>query len=556
MTLHSQLKKALQAHQRGQLNQAQTLYYQILKQNPQQAEALHYLGLLQSQNDQYKSGVRLILQSLKLQPKNTSFLNNLGNLYRDQGLYQAALTCFSEIVKLCPNDSEVLNNRALVWLGMEEFEQAEVDLQTAIHLAPKNASLWFNLGRVFSQSSRLDALSEAENCFKKSLDLNPKLAKAWNSLGNLYLDKNRNSDAIVAYEKALIVNPDWTEPLINLASAYAEQSDSGRAIKVLERFLNLHPEHDTARLNYAQLLLLKGNLSQGFAAYEASRWKLDRKIRPLGNLDQPLWQGEPVSSLLLSCEQGFGDSLQFIRFLPQVQERVQEVWLESPPQLKRFFSSISGLKVIEEGEELPAVQAWAPLLRLPSVLDTRLDSIPNQTPYLKAPEQAFPQDFHSLINSVKNKGTLKIGVVWGTGYHQDPTYFKLYQRKSAAPEDFNQLAQDFPQHLFFSLQVGKDALDLSHVHNLTSHIKDFTDTAALIHHLDLIISTDTAVAHLGGALAKPVWLLLPKVADWRWLEDRQDSPWYPEMRLFRQVQAGVWSHVFTELRLALQKGFS
>ena len=554
MTLHSQLKLALRAHQQGEQKKAQRLYLQILDRHPHQPDALHYLGLLQAQQGAFKSGVDLMLQSLKMQPRNISFLNNLGNLYRDESQYQAALTCFSEILKLSPDDAEVLNNRALVWLALSRLDKAQQDLLTAVRLAPERAAIWFNLGRSFQQENTLLALQEAEKYYLKALDLNPNYARAWNSLGNIFLERNQSEQAIEAYQKALVAQGDWLEPLVNLASAYAEQSHSDLAITTLERVLSQNPGHATARLNYAQLLLLKGRLGQGFTAYEASRWNLGRQIRPLGNLDIPLWQGEEISTLLLCCEQGFGDSLQFIRFLPQVQALAKEIWLECPRPLERFFAPIPNLHVIAEGMALPKVQAWAPLLRLPHVLGTELADIPAKTPYLEAPERAFPQDIHSLrlLTMSEDKKSLKIGVVWGTGYHEDPTYLKLYQRKSTSPQNFEALAESCPQHLFFSLQVGRDVVDLPQVHNLSPYIHDFGDTAALMQHLDLVIATDTAVAHLAGALGKTVWLLLPKVADWRWLEGRSDSPWYPTMRLFRQSVAGSWTEVFSAVFAALQ----
>lgn len=551
------LNSTLKAHQKGALVEAEKGYLQILQAQPQQPDALHYLGLLKAQTGQAAQGLKLMQAALKIQPDNLVLLNNLGNLYRQEGHCRAALNCFEQVLHKHPEDPEALNNRALVWLDLDQPQKASQDLKRALELpatqnSPQLASrLWFHLGRAQQQQENLESAEAAERCLRTAVKLSPNFAKAWNSLGNVLLDANRPTEAVEAYQAALQAQPNWPEPLNNLATAQMELAQNDQALQTLETLLQKVPDHPLARYNRGQLLLLKGQLQAGFAAYEQSRWQFKDQIRPLGNLELPLWQGDSDLRLLLCCEQGFGDSLQFIRYLKPVLERCPQVWLECPPVLAPLFALLCqdfpGLTLLPEGQSLPATEAWAPLLRLPHVLGTKLTTIPAEIPYLRAPKQTFPLELHPT--------GLNIGMVWATGHRPDPTFFKLYQRKSAPVEAFEALAaavNQSGQTRFFSLQVGRDAQELPQIHNLAPFIHHFADTAAWIQALDLVISTDTAVAHLAGALGKPVWLLLPKIADWRWLESRSDSPWYPNMRLFRQHQAGDWSEVMRAVQTELQ----
>ena len=313
------------------------------------------------------------------------------------------------------------------------------------------------------------------------------------------------------------------------------------ALAACERAIALKPEFPVARSNRAMMLLLKGEFAKAWAEYE---WRLQRgDIAPPRGLSQPQWKGEDPAGLaiLIHAEQGVGDSIHFIRYAPLLAARGARVIVECQPELVALFRTVEGVeRVLAAGETLPAFDRHVPMMSLPFAFHTTLDAIPARVPYLRADETRVKAWAERVA---REGGRMKVGVAWaGKPSHKDDHLRSL--RLSA----FAPLAEAKGVS-FYSLQKSEAAAQAKDpppgmaLIDLTDEIKDFADTAALLVNLDLVIAVDTAVIHLGGALARPVWTLLHFVPDWRWMLDREDSPWYPTMRLFRQPAPGDWPAV-------------
>ncbi len=346
-------------------------------------------------------------------------------------------------------------------------------------------------------------------------------------------------EAIAQYEQALAVQPDRAETHYNLGSALHRQGRYAEALARYGRALALKPNYAQAHLNRSLTLLLTGRFDEGWPEYE---WRFD-VARYDRRFDRPLWSGNPLAgqSILIHAEQGFGDALQFVRFVPAVAQRGGRVVLEVPASLVRLARTVAGAsEVVAAGDPLPEFECHCPLLSLPRVFKTNLANIPNAVPYLSVPAESSA----AWAERVAIASGLKVGVVWA-GTAVGAIDLRLLQP-----------LWEVDGVSWFSLQVGDSARDLSlldrvKIVDLSPWLADFAETAAAICHLDLVITVDTSVAHLAGALGRPTWLMLPHPPEWRWLLDRDDSPWYPSARLFRQSKAGDWLGVAHEIAAAL-----
>lgn len=382
-----------------------------------------------------------------------------------------------------------------------QWEEAYQQFYTALAEEPHNTQLLMNMGLVCNRLGRLD---DAVLLLCRAAELEPASARIQMNLGCLLQSHNRIEEATAALRQAV----------------------------------QLEPEYATARWNLAQLLLLKGDFEEGLELFESRFSKRDPVIQL--KVAAPLWQGEPLSgrSIVITTEQAFGDAIQFVRYLPLLSQLGARVILYNHLKpLHRLLLSIPGVSaVLSDKRELPAADYHLPMLSLPRLLGTRLETIPGRMiPYLAPSAEKVNQ----WTQKLKPTPGIKIGLCWAGRQEPDPL-------RSATLVDFAPLAA-LPEAVFYSLQLGEGSEQATvppagmGLVDLTGAIKDFEDTAALILQLDLIITIDTSVAHLAGALGKPVYTLLPFAPDWRWLLERDDSPWYPTMRLFRQDRAGSWS---------------
>ena len=340
---------------------------------------------------------------------------------------------------------------------------------------------------------------------------------------------------------ALRIRPKFAEAHNNLGNAFVEQRDIDQAIDAYRVAIGIDREFASAHYNLSFVLLLKGQFAEGWDEYEW-RTRTPGEEKP-ASFQQPRWDGRPLAgqTVLLHAEQGCGDTIQMLRYAPLVAGRGGRVVLACPPELVRLAKTATGIEqVVAAGQNLPAFDAHCPLMSLGHLFETRLDTILSNVPYLK-PEPEFVAQWEQRLGP--HDGRMRVGLVWAGN-----PKFKFDRTRSV---ELNMLAPlaEARNVVFYSLQKGQAAEQAKtpppglNLNDLSREIHDFVDTAALLSQLDLLITTDTSVPHLAGGWPGRLWLMLQFVPDWRWLLDRQDSPWYPTMRLFRQRFAGDWRHV-------------
>jgi tetratricopeptide (TPR) repeat protein len=525
-TIASALQHAIQHHQTGQLQAAETIYRQILHHQPNHLDALNLLGVLTQQIGQPDVAIELLQRAIALQPNHVHALYNLGVVLQEQGKWDAAIDRYRQV----------------------------------LHWQPMYRAALGNLGWVLRKQGNWD---DAVITYRRLVQLQPDLAEAHSGLAIALREQGHWDDAISHHQQALQLKPEYAEAHISLGVTLQAQGKLEEAIASYQTALQRQPNSPEAHYNLATALLLTGAFRQGFAEYEW-RWQVSSRLphSPFQRFSQPLWDGSALAgqTILLHAEQGLGDTIQFSRYAPLVAAQGGRVIVECQPALARLLQSIAGVEqVVSQGNALPDFQVHAPLLSLPHLLDTTLDTIPAQVPYLAAPDSAIHVADSPAIS-------LKVGIVWASGHYGQPESTRMQHQKSCSLALFSRLLQ-VPEVCLYSLQVGQDAwvedidrqnnqkcqLDRTRLQDLSPDLHDFGDTAAAIAQMDLVISVDTAVAHLAGALGKPVWLLLPFIPDWRWLLDRDDSPWYPTMRLFRQSQPGDWDGLFDRILATLKQ---
>ncbi|GFE59671.1 tetratricopeptide repeat protein [Geobacter sp. AOG2] len=354
----------------------------------------------------------------------------------------------------------------------------------------------------------------------------------WNNRANTLLELNRLGEAAESYRAALALCPSLTDTRVALATCLQGLGRIDEALVECDTVLSVHPEHAEAHWNRGLLQLLSGNYEQGWREYEW-RWKKRRFTSPRRQFDVPQWGGEPIAGrrILIHAEQGFGDTIQFSRYLPQVSARGAEVIFECHPQLVNLMRSLSGgIHVVPFGRALPRFDLQCPLLSLPGIFGTTLATIPSQIPYLSEPVGSR-QFWGSILPATPG---FKVGLCWKGKQYPDPG-------RSCPTGDLAALGDGIPGTEFFSLQMDEEHARLPFPCNgFAPLLLDFCDTAALIGRLDLVISIDTAVAHLAGALGSETWVMLPYSPDWRWGRQGDTTPWYPNMRLFRQKEINGW----------------
>jgi Flp pilus assembly protein TadD len=416
--------------------------------------------------------------------------------------------------------------------------------RAAVAAQPQRPELWNALGVALRIGGKQVA---AVPCYWRALELDPRGADAYSNLGNALKDLGRHAEAIDAHRAAIRLRPvagNWC----NLGVALRESNRLEEALAAYDEALRLEPHHGEAHFDRAQALLGMGDYERGWPAFEW-RWKT-AEAGAMPKFPAPLWDGAPLpgGTLLVWPEQGFGDSLLSARFLPLARDRVGRLLLGCKPPLLRLFSRLPGVdQVLPIGSPVPSGAGHCPIMGLPRYLMKNLDELPPPARlYVPAEARARVQP---PIRAVQAR--LKVGIVWSGS-----VTFRANARRATEVSRFLSLAE-VPGVRLFSLQMGPRAPELEAagglplVTDLAPLLTDFADTAAAIEALDLVVMTDSAVAHLAGALGKPVWNLLPHYAYWLYLRQRPDSPWYPSMRLFRQPKPGDWDSVFAAVRQAL-----
>ncbi|MBV8889387.1 MAG: tetratricopeptide repeat protein [Alphaproteobacteria bacterium] len=476
-------------------------------------------------------------RALELDPECAAAHNNLGKTLRAQGLPAEACSCFRRALALVPDCADAHYNLGNALAALGDKAGAAERFRAALALRPDFADAHVNLGLMLFDAGDY---AEAANCYCRALALDPGHAIAHNNLGNVQARRGDLIAATESLERAIRLGPGYIAPRINLGNVILERGAPETALACYESALRLAPDHVEAHQNLGLVRLLLGDFAGGWP-----EWRWPRPVPP--RFVQPEWRGEPLggAAILLHAEQGFGDILHFVRYVPLVAARGGRVILEVPPELLCLLGGIEGAeRVIACGEPLPDFAWHCSLLSLPLAFGTELSTIPARVPYIETPAPSG-----RILPPAPDR--LRVGLVWaGRPQHNRDRYRSLPLAALAPLGRVDGVS-------FHSLQKGEAAQQIAQhgpalrLDDLGDRLHDFTDTAAAIAGLDLVISVDTAVAHLAGALGKPVWLMLSWIPDWRWLMDREDSPWYPTARLFRQPAYGDWDGVVEQVGQAL-----
>jgi tetratricopeptide (TPR) repeat protein len=516
-TLPRLLAEAAGLHRSGQLDRAEALYHRILARHPTQPDALHLLGLVR----------------------------------HARGEHEPALAAIDGAIAASGRVAAFHVSRASVLSSLGRSEEAIDAARHVLVLDSHNAEAHNVLGNALLRAGEAEAAVES---YRRAVASRPNYAEAYNNLGSALRSLGHLEDAEAELRRALVLRDGYASALANLGLVLQEQGRYGEALDTYERAVAADPQHPAARGNRAMLLLLLGRLSEGFAEYEW-RWRMPGFATPRRSFPQPRWDGGEFAgrTLFVHAEQGLGSAIQFVRYAALAAARGGRVVLECQPPLLRLFryalTQDGGpvADVVTKGEEPPPFDCQAPLMSLPHLLGTTLATIPGRVPYLGAAPEAVA-GWHERLSPLARP---KIGLVWAGNPQHENDRNRSMPARSLAPLVARSRAT------FFSLQVPAMPASLAEfpsgsIRDLAPVLADFADTAVVIANLDLVISVDTAVAHLAGALGKPVWLLLPYVPEWRWLLDRDDSPWYPTMRLYRQRRAGDWEELIRRVAVALQ----
>jgi tetratricopeptide (TPR) repeat protein len=574
------VQRALELQRAGKLPQAGELYAQVLSVRPDYFEALHMLGLIKLQQGDLVGALQLMTEALRARPKSPEVLLNYGNILDALGRHEDALGFYDLVLSVKRRSIEALNNRGAVLekLGRNEealecFERALAAKSGHPDTLYNQASVLRKLGRdeealkgfdrvlairpdyVKAHSNRgmaLEALGRRDDAlasYDKALALDPGFFEALNNRANTLMKLGRPADALEYYDRALAVDMRHVEVLNNRGTVLAAMGRYEEALAACRSALDVNPNYIDAQWNMSLLKLRLGDYADGWLQYEW-RWRRKENAKHLHHFTQPLWLGDaPLAgkTILLHHEQGFGDTIQMARYAPLLVTQGARVILGVQPPLKSLFVGMGeGIEVVGSGEPIPPFDLHCPLMSLPLAFRTELATIPADVPYLSV----SPERFEAWQARLPREG-LRVGLVWsGNATHRDD-----HNRSISLASLTPLLGMSGVQ--FVSLQKDLREADAqilaSHpaVINLARDFGDFSDTAAAVALMDVVISVDTSVAHLAGALAKPVWVLLPLCPDWRWLTGRSDSPWYPTAKLFRQPAVGDWGSVTSEIAHAL-----
>jgi tetratricopeptide (TPR) repeat protein len=609
------LATALAHHQSGRLAQAEPGYRQVLSLQPDQPDALHYLGVLYHQAGKTAQGAELIARAVAAAPTFAN-LSNFGEVLRVLGRHNDSVAALRKSIELNPNHPDSYSNLGLAMMDLGQFDQAEQCFQRAAHLAPQRVDLqlrlaaarqkqgdpygavlaarratelapnmpqaWSNLAVSLAGArkhdealhaarqcvalapnhpeahinlgivhERADRLAPAEGAYRKAIEVDPNYGLAHRNLAALLDRTDRLEQSIESLERSLQLQTNDFEGWNNLSSLRRRARDLRGSLDAADMALQLRPGDPMAHGSRGLALLALGDYEQGFTEYEW-RWRCDNFTTKPRDFDRAMWDGssDPTGrTIFFHAEQGYGDTLQFVRYIPMLAARGATVWLESSIPLRPLLASVKGVaKIVPAGVRPPDFDLHVPLLSLPKIFRTTLQTVPAEVPYLSVDSQrldSWKQRIDAAVNG------FKVGLVWAGNVKPDAA--RTCPLSNLAPLGQIEGVRLVSLQKRENPQGGESPPPGMSLLDVSDDLKDFADTAAAMMNLDLIITIDTAAAHLAGALARPTWTLLPWAGDWRWLEDREDSPWYPTMRLFRQPTKGDWTSVANRVAEELKK---
>jgi tetratricopeptide (TPR) repeat protein len=504
-------QRALQLHQSGQVAQALDIYNQLLPWQPNNDQLLYMAAMAHLQTGRTLDGIALLQQSLTIRPDNAAGQNNYGRALQSLGEWSKALESYQAALNIKPDYAEALYHQGVVLMELQRLEEALASLDRAVGLAPNFAEAHAGRGAVLRELVRPE---EALASYDRALALRPDNAELHNSRGITLRDMMRLDEALVSLDRAIALKPD----------------------------------NAIAQLNKAYILLTKGEMAKG---WELLEWRFTRFKPPF---PQAHWQGKDSlqgKTIFLYADEGLGDAVQFSRYAKIIRDLGARVILEVQKPLANLLQGLQGTdQVIARGDPRPGFDYHCPMLSLPYALRHMVTGIPQPTPYLSADDAKVRQ----WAARIGDKPGLKIGLAWSGGVHTGKGAWRLLNAKRNIPLDLLAGTLQGVDAEFFSLQVGDEAeaelrrrrwqvWPRDNFHNFMDENKDFSDSAAIIANLDLMITADTSVAHVAAAMGKPAWILLHFDHDWRWQMGRDDSPWYESVKLYRQGKERDWAPV-------------
>jgi tetratricopeptide (TPR) repeat protein len=541
------IQKALSLHRGGAVAEAARLYSEALAQEPRNADALCYLAMIYCQQGRFPEGRDLLLQAIAVAPKRASAHNLLGMAHHRTGELNAALASFDAAIACQPDLADAHGNRGSVLNDLNRVSEAIDSYDRALALNPSSLADWCNRGTALHLLGRND---EALASFDHALALDPTLVEIHTNRGNALAVLERFDEAIAAYDHAIALRPHFARAHAQKGLALKNLDRLDEARSLVERAKALQPNDPTIAFTLAQVLLQRGEWRQAWPHYER---RVDMANPAYTPLLSRRWIGELPDHhrLVVLTEQGLGDAIQFSRYAVLLAARGQAVTVLTHPTLQPLLSTLPGVeRVVTTTDELardPRPFRWLPLMSLPRALHLMPNSITEQDPYLSAD----PDRASSWAERLGKHG-FKIGIVWRTARPD----------KAAPLSEFAPLAEiDGVRLISLQKQPGSIEIEQAAFQDRIERPTDeadvgadaLLDIAAIMKNLDLIVSVDTMAAHLAGALGRPVFVALRWVADWRWLRNRSDSPFYPTMRLFRQSAHGGWRDVFAEIAVAARQ---
>ncbi|HEX4123897.1 MAG TPA: tetratricopeptide repeat protein [Tepidisphaeraceae bacterium] len=534
------VRLALQHHQAGRHADAEDAYRRVLAADPQHAGALHGLGALALQADEPAVAEQLIRRAIAVRGEWPEACYHLGVALQGREQFDEAIAAFRRAAALNPALFDAHYQMAVCLQLTGQRVKAIAEYRQAIALRANDPLLLTNFAIALQGGQDAGQCDEAIAALRQATALKPDFAEAFIQLGSALRAADRLGESIAAFVRATELKPPSHSAWTNLAAAYRETGRIGEAIAAQKRAVALRPDDAESNWTLANLLLLGGDAEQGRKLLDW-RWKRKTLPWPRRRFSQPAWTGDDLAgrTIYLHAERSFGDAIHFARYVPLVAQRGGKLIVECQPALRRLFVESFGPAVrhwFSPGEPAPAFDVYCPLLDLPRVLGT----VPADVPYLRVSPQAA-ETWRDKVGGVP--GVLNVGIAWAGSRSEIED-----RQRSMSPDIIAPLANVQGIRLF-SLQKGRAVAGIT---NLTADLADFADSAALVNQIDLVISVDTAVAHLAGALGKPVWVLLPFVPHWRWGMHGETTPWYPTMRLFRQTSGGDWVEVVRRVVVALQ----
>ena len=542
---HSNLGVTLQ--EQGKLEEAIEAYTKALSLKPDYADAHYNMGGALQEHGKLDEAVEAFNKALTIKPEYAEAYNNMGVTLKEQGKLDEAMASFNKALAIKSDYAEAYNNMGTVLKDQGKLEKAIASYTKALSLKPDYAKAYNNMGVTLQEQGKLD---EAIEAYKMALAIKSEYAEAYNNMGTVLKDQGKLDEAIEAYKMALAIEPDYAEAYNNMGSAFQDQGKLEKAIASFNKALSLKPDNAETYTNMGLTYLCKGSLEEGFK-FNEYRFK-KQKVPTRAPREKLHWNGsEPIKGkeFLVYEEQGLGDIIQFCRYLPTLVKQGAKVTFKVTQKLHAILQTMdSGVTLSTTDADEGQIDFEAPLMSLPHLFKTHLKTIPSMNPYLYA-----------------NHGRTK---TWGERLHTDRFKIGICWQGSKSKID---IGRSFPLSLFegiskapnvelISLHKGEGEHQIKDISfDLTTLGADFDadqdaflDTAAVMMNCDLIITSDTAIAHLAGALGCQTWVALKHVPDWRWMLDRSDSPWYPTMTLYRQKNPGDWACVFEAINRNLR----